>query len=145
MCSSDLYKSLKQLDVVAAAVRPATSIALFVTGFGPVGHLATDAARTSAVHLTGDVVAGGITAAVGENWLSQTASTGAAWLEARFRRIHELFATRRATWIAEFLHQHLLGTLPHDLQMAAQIPEMPAFERVRSGLETLRSEVGLTE
>ncbi len=138
------YKSLKQLDAVAAAARPATSIALFVTGFGPIGHLATDAALTSAVHLTGDVVAGGITAAVGENWLSQTASTGAAWLEARFRRIHERFAEHRANWLAEFLQQHLLGTLPHDLRAAAQIPELKSFERVRSSLNELQSEVGLT-
>lgn len=133
------YRSLKQLDVVAAAARPATSIALFVTGFGPVGHLATDAALTSAVQITGDVVAGGITAAVGENWLSQTASTGAAWLEARFRRIHELFATRRAHWLAEFLQQNLLGTLPHDLQAAAQIPELKSFEQARSRLKELEA------
>lgn len=138
------YKSLRQLDVVAAAARPATSIALFVTGFGPVGHLATDAALTSAVHLTGDVVAGGITAAVGENWLSQTASTGAAWLEARFRRIHERFAARRAAWLAEFLQRQLLGTLPHDLQTAAQIPEQPVFAQVQECLRALQSEVGLT-
>lgn len=138
------YKSLRQLDVVAAAARPATSIALFVTGFGPVGHLATDAALTSAVHLTGDVVAGGITAAVGENWLSQTASTGAAWLEARFRRIHERFAERRANWLAEFLQRQLLGTLPHDLQTAAQMAEQPAFLHVQECLQVLQSEVGLT-
>lgn len=131
------YRSLRQLDVVAAAVRPATSIALFVTGFGPVGHIATDAALTSVVHLTGDVVAGGITAAVGENWLSQTASTGAAWLEARFRRIHELFAARRAAWLAKFLQEHLLGTLPHDLQLAAQVPESSAFRQVDECVRTL--------
>ena len=35
--SPTFYKSLRKLDSVAAAVRPATSLALFVTGFGPFG------------------------------------------------------------------------------------------------------------
>lgn len=137
-----MYRSLRQLDSVAAAVRPATSIALFVTGFGPVGHavghLATETMVASAVTMAGDVAAGSLTAAVGETWLSSTTSTGVAWLEARLRRIHEQFAAQRAAWLAERLHAELLGSLPDDLHRAARIPERDAFRQAESLTASLR-------
>ena len=139
--SPEWYRSLRQLDAVAAAARPAVSIALFVTGFGPVGnavgHIATETAVTSVVSVAGDVAAGGVTAAVGETWISSTASTGAAWLEAKFRRIHEQFIAQRAEWLAELLQKHLLGSLPEELAAAATISESETFvdiERLVSGL-----------
>ena len=139
--SPQWYQSLKHLDSIAAAARPVTSIALFVTGFGPVGHavgqIAANAAVTSAVHVASDVVAGSLTAAVGENWISHGASAGAGWLEAHFRRIHESFAARRAAWLAELLQIHLLGSLPHDLQAAALIPESHEFLRATTALAQL--------
>jgi len=143
--SPEWYKSLRQLDAVAAAARPAVSIALFVTGFGPVGnavgHLAAETMVTSAVSVAGDVAAGGVTAAVGETWISSTASSGAAWLEARFRRIHEQFIAQRAAWLAELLQKHLLGSLPEDLALAAMIPESESFRRIEQITAGLRSEL----
>ena len=133
---------MRQLDSVAAAVRPATSIVLFVTGFGPFGHafghLAAETAVTSVVSVAGDVAAGSVTAAVGETWISSTASSGAAWLEARFRRIHERFTQQRAEWLAQLLHDHLLGTLPEELGAAAIIPQSAAFQCVESDLRQLQ-------
>lgn len=128
------FRSLRHLDAVAAAARPATSVALFVTGFGPFGHalgqIAAETAVTSVVSVAGDVAAGGVTAAVGETWISSTASSGAAWLEARFRRIHERFTAQRGVWLARLLEQHLLGSLPRELGQAAAIPQSDVFETV---------------
>lgn len=147
--SPEWFKSLRQLDSVAAAARPATSIALFITGFGPVGsavgHLATETAVTSVVSVAGDVAAGGVTAAVGETWISNTASSGAAWLEARFRRIHEQFVAERASWLAERLQTYLLGTLPEDLAQAALIPESEPFLSIEKLAESLRGELPACE
>jgi hypothetical protein len=145
--SPEWYRSLKQLDAVAAAARPAVSIALFVTGFGPVGnavgHLATETVVTSAVSVAGDVAAGGVTAAVGETWISSTASSGAAWLEARFRRIHEQFIAQRAAWLAELLQKHLLGSLPEELAEAAMIPESSTFQEIHRLVATLNTDMAL--
>lgn len=145
--SPEWYRSLKQLDAVAAAARPAVSIALFVTGFGPVGnavgHIATETAVTSVVSVAGDVAAGGVTAAVGETWISSTASSGAAWLEARFRRIHEQFIAQRASWLAELLQKHLLGSLPEELAEAAMIPESSTFQEIQRLVETLTADMSL--
>lgn len=143
--SPEWYKSLRQLDAVAAAARPAVSIALFVTGFGPVGnavgHLAAETMVTSAVSVAGDVAAGGVTAAVGETWISSTASSGAAWLEARFRRIHEQFIAQRAAWLAELLQKYLLGSLPEDLALAAMIPESTTFQEIERLAESLGRQI----
>lgn len=140
--SPDWYRSLRRLDAVAAAARPATSIVLFVTGFGPFGHavgsLATETAVTSAVSVAGDVAAGGLTATIGETWISNTASTGAAWLEARFRRIHEQFTSRRAAWLAKILQENLLGSLPEELGQAAMVPESAAFQAIEQTIKELR-------
>lgn len=138
----DWYRSLRQLDAVAAAARPATSIVLFVVGFGPIGNavgqVATETALTSAVSVAGDVAAGGVTAAVGETWISSSASSGAAWLEARFRRIHERFIEQRAGWLAKLLQHHLLGSLPEELARAAVIPESDQFGRINTVVDDLR-------
>lgn len=143
--SPDWYRSLRQLDAVAAAARPAVSIALFVTGMGPVGNavgqLATETVVSSAVSVAGDVAAGGVTAAVGETWISSTASSGAAWLEARFRRIHEQFVAQRAAWLAELLQKYLLGSLPEELAQAAVISESETFQQIQTLTDGLRSEV----
>ncbi|NQV27241.1 MAG: 50S ribosome-binding GTPase [Rhodopirellula sp.] len=143
--SPEWYRSLRQLDAVAAAARPAVSIALFVTGFGPVGnamgHIATETAVTSVVSVAGDVAAGGVTAAVGETWISSTAASGAAWLEARFRRIHEQFVAQRAAWLADLLQKYLLGSLPEELALAAMIPESSTFQEIQRLTETLGKEV----
>jgi hypothetical protein len=147
--SPEWYRSLRQLDAVAAAARPAVSIALFVTGFGPVGnavgHIATETVVSSAVSVAGDVAAGSVTAAVGETWISSTASSGAAWLEARFRRIHEQFIAQRAAWLAEILQKHLLGSLPEELALAAMIPEAESFLEIEKIVEGLRAELDVSK
>jgi hypothetical protein len=128
------YEFFRRLDSVAAAARPATSVVLFLTGFGPVGHALmpaiADGAIQGIVTVAGDVAGGTVAAAVGETVISGTAAQGAGLLEARFRRLHAAFTARRAAWLGQLLKEHVLGTLPEDLARAAQLPESAEWQRV---------------
>ncbi len=135
------YEAVRKLDTVAAAARPATSVILFVTGFGPVGHaitpVFTDAAVQGVMHLAGDVAGGTVAAAVGETVLSAGAGTSLGYFEARFRRLENLFTQQRAVWLAGLLQQTLLGTLPADLQTAAAVTSTPAFRELEIAITEL--------
>ncbi len=136
------FEFFRRLDGVAAAARPATSVVLFVTGFGPVGHAVTpllaDTAMQSLVHVVGDVAGGTVAAAVGETAISGTTSTSVGYLEARFRKLHVAFTAQRAVWLAGLLKEQLLGTLPEDLQQAAKIGQGAELHRVRELTRNIR-------
>ncbi len=140
--SPRFYEFLKRLDKTAAAVRPAASIVLFVTGLGPIGdaaaHFFTESAVQTVVHVAGDVAGGTVAAAAGDTALSSTTSTTAGYIESRFRRLHSVFAAQRAAWLGEQLKQHLLGELPAEIQQAAAIPQSEAFQEVARTLAMLR-------
>ena len=106
---------------------------------GPIGHAiapaATDAAMQGMLHIAGDVAGGTVAAAVGETVISGGASTGAGYIEARFRRLHMAFTERRAAWLAALMHQHLLGSLPGELTAAATIDESPEFAAAVEALQ----------
>lgn len=129
------YEFFRCLDALAAAARPATSVVLFMTGFGPVGDalmpVFAHSAMQGMLHVAGDVAGGAMTAAVGEKVLSEGAAQGLGYLEARFRQLQAGFTARRAAWLAELLTQHLFRTLPEDLAAAAHLPETTEFQRVR--------------
>ncbi|MEX0727481.1 MAG: GTPase domain-containing protein [Planctomycetaceae bacterium] len=139
--SPDFYLFFKRLDETAAVARPALSIALFVSGFGPAGDAAAQflghSAMQSIFHVATEVGGGAVTAAVGETAISSTASSGFGYLEARFRGLHAAFAAGRAQWLAEHIQISLLGRLPEELQSAADIPKSEAFRRVQEILEQL--------
>jgi hypothetical protein len=139
------YEFFKRLDTLAAAARPATSVILFVAGFGPVGHaitpVLTDTVLQGVVHAAGDVAGGTIAAAVGDAVISEGAATSAGYLEAKFRKLQAAFTRRRAQWLAGLLQQHLLGTLPEDLQHAASVAGTEEFQRVRSLARELREAI----
>ncbi|WP_459556322.1 GTPase family protein [Lacunimicrobium album] len=143
--SPDYYQFFRRLDTVAAAMRPATSVALFVTGVGPVSHavspLLFDAATQTVLHLVGDVTAGAVTAAVGETAISGSASKTAGYLEARFRKLHEKIVEQRVGWLAELLQQKFLGTLMNELTSCAELPGSPAFKKVSDRLKSLRTQL----
>lgn len=128
------YVFFRRLDMVAAAARPATSVVLFAFGFAPLGHaiapVVTDTAMQGVVHLAGDVAGGTITAAVGDAVISEGAASSAGYLEAKFRQLHSTFTARRAGWLAGLLNEHLLGSLPGEIQRAALLPESEAFVKV---------------
>lgn len=144
--SPTAYEAVRKLDVIAAAARPATSVILFVTGFGPVGHAITpaftDAAMQGVMHFAGDVAGGTVAAAVGETVLSAGTGTSVGYFEARFRKLENAFTQKRAAWLATLLQQALLGTVPQDLQAAASVtgsPEFRELERAVSDLAALES------
>ncbi len=145
--SPDYYQFFRRLDTLAAAMRPATSVALFVTGVGPVSHavspLLFDAATQTMLHLVGDVTAGAVTAAVGETAIAGSASTTAGYLEAKFRRLQQRIVEQRITWLANLLQQKFLGTLMDELTNCADLPSSPAFVRLEERIQTLRKQLEL--
>lgn len=147
--SPKYYEFFKRLDSVAAAARPATSVILFMTGFGPVGDALMPVFAQSAVqgvvHVAGDVAGGTMAAAVGEKVISEGAAQSVGYLEARFRRLHAAFTARRAAWLASMLQQHVLGGLPEELSQAAGLPQSPAYDRVQKLLRELRRNVSTDE
>jgi hypothetical protein len=143
------YEMFRKLDVAAAAARPATSVVLFVTGFGPVGHAITpvfaDAAVQGMVHFAGDVAGGTVAAAVGETVLSSGAGTSIGYFEAKFRRLQTAFTARRAAWLAEILQKHLLGSMPRDLQDAAIVVDRGEFRELEAATQAVSRCRGLGE
>ena len=68
---------------------------------------------------------------------------GRGYLEAKFRRLHEGFAAQRATWLADLLNEHLLGSLPTDVQAAAAIPDSDPFISVTRLVGEIRSSLAM--
>jgi hypothetical protein len=134
--SPQSYEFFRRLDGIAAAARPATSVVLFVAG-GPVGHALTEAAGQSLIQVAGEFASGTIAAAVGETAISGTTASGVGYLEAKFRRLHVAFTAQRAAWLGGLLKEHLLGTLPEQMQAAAAIPHSGEMNDVRQSLEEL--------
>ncbi len=135
------FRLLKRVDKLAAVARPATSVALFVVGFGPLGNAAataaTDAAMQSALHVAGDVAGGTVAATLGESAISQSTATGAGYLESKFRNLQDRFAVQRAGWLAEQLERLLLGDLTRQLGSAARTPQCDAFQEIESTVSRL--------
>jgi len=138
--SPRMFEFLKQLDGLAAAARPVTSVALFFAGGGPLGDalapVAHDAAIQAVLH-----VAGGTGAVIaGETAISGTGGT-LRTVEAYFRQLHTSFTAHRLEWLGRQLKDHLLGTLQEELQNAAELPKSETFLNVRKIVESLRIQV----
>ena len=143
--SPQSFQLMKWVDHGAAAVRPVTSVVLFVTGFGPAGHAVQSVAANAAVQFAVDIASGTVTAVAGEKALSETAATGAGLFEAWFRRLHARFAAKRAAWLGRMLKDHLFGALPDELQAAIDIPQSEAFRTVQATIEQLKWEVAAAD
>lgn len=137
------YEFFKRIDSVAAAARPATSVVLFVSGFGPLGDalapVLAHSALAGVLHVAGDVAGGTMAAAVGETVISEGASQSAGYLEAKFRRMHAAFTARRAAWLAGLLKEHVLGSLPEDLAESAVLPSSEPYLQVQQLQRELRT------
>lgn len=131
------YEMFKRLDVVAAAVRPATSVVLFITGFGAVAPMA-DTALQGALHVAGDLTGGTIAAAVGDQVISGGASSSMGYFEAKFRKLHAAFTAERAAWFARLLKTELLGELPEQLHAMSTIPESERYQAVAATVRELQ-------
>ena len=143
--SPQTFQFMKWLDHGAAAVRPVTSVCLFVTGFGPAGHAVHQVAASTALQFAVDIAGGTVSAVAGESAISGAAATSAGFFEARFRRLHARFAAKRASWLARMLKEHLFGDLPDELQLATAVPQSETFRLVRETMSLLESEVLSTE
>ncbi len=139
--SPQSFQFMKWIDHGAAAVRPVTSVCLFVTGFGPAGHAVHQVAASTALQFAVDIAGGTVSAVAGESAISGAAATGAGFFEARFRRLHARFAAKRAGWLARMLKDHLFGDLPEELQSAISVPQSEAFQTVRETMGLLAQEV----
>lgn len=138
--SPEFFKLFRRLDSVAAAARPAVSVILAVTGVGLVGDVVFTSAATSTLgHLTADVVGGTVAASVGESVISEGVSQGTSLLQMRLRMMHQRFASLRAAWLAKLLKDHLLGTLPEDLQSASRIALCPEFLEAANAVDRVRA------
>jgi hypothetical protein len=133
-----LFQFMRWCDHGAAAVRPVTSICLFMTGFGPAGHAVHQVAASTVLQFAVDVAGGAVSAIAGETAISGAAATGAGFFEARFRRLHARFAARRASWLARMLKEHLFGDLPDELRSATAVPQSSAFRVVRETVDCLK-------
>jgi hypothetical protein len=136
--SPNFYQFLRRLDQMGAAIRPATSVALFVIGFGPAGDAAAQIFAHGALHTVVDVAGGTAAAAVGDTAISTTASSLSAKLEAHFRALHNGFAVKRVGWLLNQLQTYLWGDFLEELKAGALVPENPAFVSVLANLEDLR-------
>lgn len=138
--SPEFFKLFRRLDSLAAAARPAVSVILAVTGVGLVGDVVFTSAATSTIgHLTADVVGGTVAASVGESVISEGVSQGTSLLQLRLRMLHQRFASVRAAWLAKLLKDHLLGTLPEDLQAASRIALCPEFLDAANAVDRVRT------
>lgn len=143
--SPQYYTFLKQIDRLAAVGRPALSVGLFFVGFGAVGdvgtQIVTDTVIQSVVNVSGDVAGGAVTTTVGETAVSNTAASGAGYLEAKFRRFHAVFAQKRTEWLATAIREHLLKTLPEELKSAVSLPEDESYKAVQKLVVNLETEL----
>ncbi|MCH7988962.1 MAG: hypothetical protein IID46_07400 [Planctomycetes bacterium] len=143
--SPQFYKFLKRVDQSAAVVRPAASVVLFFTGFGPAGdaaaQLAANTAIQSAVHVAGDVAGGTVVAAVGDTALSSTTSSGAGYLEAKFRKLHTAFTATRLEWLLKMLDEHLWGSFVKELHAGASALQSQPYRHVVEMLDVLEKQL----
>ena len=143
--SPSLYHLLHRVDQLAALGRPAVSVVLFATGFGPAGdaaaQLATETALQSVIHVAGDVAGGTAAATVGEAAVSRTVGEGAGRIEAHFRHMHQLLTARRLDWLLDRLNYHVWGELVAELQRGTAVARGENWQAVQECVEELRSAV----
>lgn len=138
--SPQMFDFLRQLDGLAAAARPVTSVALFFAGGGPLGDAIAPVAHDAAVQVVLHIAGGTGAVIAGETALSGT-SSGLRAVEAHFRQLHAAFTAHRLEWLGKQLKDNLLGSLQEELQGAAGIPQSEAFLKVRRIVESLRIQV----
>jgi hypothetical protein len=51
------------------------------------------------------------------------------------------FSAQRAAWLASIFEELLLGSLPHELRTATEIPQSPAFQNVKQALHALQEQM----
>ena len=141
----EMYKFYKQINHLSAAIRPVTSVVLFSLGWGPAGDAVApalaDATAQTVVPIIADFAGGTTAALAGETTISSTASSSASYLHIKFQNLQSAFTTARVEWLANLLKDHLLGTLPEELQAAANVPESDSFREVKQHVRALKQSI----
>gem|GEM_PF-4524824 len=138
----ELYRMLRRINHVSAAVRPVTSAVLFSVGFGPAGDLLAPLAGQAVMHTAADVFGGTAAAIAGEAVVTTAAESGVGIVQSWFCRLQAGYSARRATWLAGQLQQHLLGDLAEEICRAASVVESEDYRRVAVGLEQMQELTG---
>ncbi len=138
------FRWLHRLDSAAAAARPLTSMGVFFAFAGPVGHVFTNAAAHSVIHIVSDL-AGGASAVVAGETVVTSCTDWLRYVEIRFRQLQAALTARRVDWFTSFLRDHLLGDLLAELQHVGQIPQSAAMRQVESSLASLAHQWHLAE
>lgn len=127
---------LRSLDHAAAIARPAVTVVLAVTGWGLAGDLVGHAGHVAGELAAEAAITGGITGG-GEAIVSTTTEGIRHAAGQLFRRLQALYAQHRASWLAGWLEQELLGDLLADLHQGADAPNRPQFQAVQTALARL--------
>jgi hypothetical protein len=146
--SPELYRFVRQLKNVSAAVRPLTSVVLFSIGWGPAAHVLSpmvaplvDMGTHSVAPIIADFATGAAAAVAGDTAMASSAN----FLEARFRRLQTAFTQRRIDWLVARFKERLFGTVPQDLQSAASVPRTDAFAKLADGVARLEKQLASVE
>jgi hypothetical protein len=129
----DLYNIYRQLTNISAAVRPLTSVVFFTIGLGPAHELIVHGLTPIAA----DLATGTVAAAGGDAMLAG----GANLLESRFHRLQSGFTKRRVEWLVTRLNNQVFGTVPGDLQKAAEVPRSEAFRVLAQSADRLKRQL----
>jgi len=133
--SPQFYTFLKRLDVVAAAARPMTTVALFFAGGVPgIDALAHETATQFVLHIAG----GTGTVVAGETALMGTTG-GLRVLEAKFHQLETAITTRRVAWFADLLKQDLFGEIQQELDKAGTVSNSERYRIVAGLVEELQT------
>ena len=129
-------KLLRSLDALFALGRPAITASLFFTGL----HLAGEAVGQLAAHgaieiVLNTTVAGGIVGG-GKSVLPTGGETARQIASRLFLSLQTYYVAGRQTWLADWLHRHLLAPLLDEPRRGAGLPNCPEFLQ----LQTLRHE-----
>lgn len=131
------YRTLKYFDQASAVVRPATSVALFVSGLGPAGDVAGQMVSEHLIQVALEATGGTVAVAVGDT----AATTGLGYIEAKFRGMQNAFTVSRTQILKETLDQYLLGGLMSQLSSAAMLQNSDEIKSVIELLDELAGQL----
>ena len=97
------------------------------------------------MHVAGDVAGGTVAAAVGDTAISGSTSSGAGFLEAKFRRLHTAFTATRLEWLLKMLDEHLWGSFVKELQAGASAQKSEPYRHVVEMLDVLEEQLKTSE
>ena len=80
-------------------------------------------------------------AAVGDTALSGTTSSGAGFLEAKFRKLHTAFTAKRLEWLLKMLDEHLWGSFVKELHAGASALQSQPYRHVVEMLDVLEEQL----